>query len=56
MGLFPTLAPYLLPHVVPTLHARFIDAVMSGQAGDPSFRRGADLPHELTRAHERIER
>lgn len=23
MGLFPTLAPYLLPHVVPDLHARF---------------------------------
>jgi LysR family transcriptional regulator, hydrogen peroxide-inducible genes activator len=23
MGLFPTLAPYLLPHVVPTLHQRF---------------------------------
>ncbi len=23
MGLFPTLAPYLLPHVVPQLHARF---------------------------------
>ena len=23
MGLFPTLAPYLLPHVVPTLHRRF---------------------------------
>lgn len=23
MGLFPTLAPYLLPHVVPALHARF---------------------------------
>lgn len=23
MGLFPTLAPYLLPHVVPTIHARF---------------------------------
>lgn len=23
MGLFPTLAPYLLPHVVPVLHARF---------------------------------
>ncbi|HEX7132199.1 MAG TPA: LysR family transcriptional regulator, partial [Iamia sp.] len=23
MGLFPTLAPYLLPHVVPNLHARF---------------------------------
>jgi LysR family hydrogen peroxide-inducible transcriptional activator len=23
MGLFPTLAPYLLPHVVPELHARF---------------------------------
>jgi len=23
MGLFPTLAPYLLPHVVPKLHARF---------------------------------
>lgn len=23
MGLFPTLAPYLLPHVVPTLHERF---------------------------------
>lgn len=23
MGLFPTLAPYLLPHVVPTVHARF---------------------------------
>jgi LysR family hydrogen peroxide-inducible transcriptional activator len=25
MGLFPTLAPYLLPHVVPALHARFPD-------------------------------
>jgi len=23
MGLFPTLAPYLLPHVVPNIHARF---------------------------------
>src|SRR3546814_7230629 len=23
IGLFPTLAPYLLPHVVPGLHARF---------------------------------
>jgi LysR family hydrogen peroxide-inducible transcriptional activator len=23
MGLFPTIAPYLLPHVVPTLHSRF---------------------------------
>ena len=23
LGLFPTLAPYLLPHVVPTLHARY---------------------------------
>ncbi len=23
MGLFPTIAPYLLPHVVPTLHTRF---------------------------------
>ena len=23
LGLFPTLAPYLLPHVVPTVHARF---------------------------------
>ena len=23
LGLFPTLAPYLLPHVVPTLHRRF---------------------------------
>ena len=23
MGLFPTLAPYLLPHVVPAIHARF---------------------------------
>ena len=23
MGLFPTLAPYLLPHVVPNVHARF---------------------------------
>jgi LysR family hydrogen peroxide-inducible transcriptional activator len=23
LGLFPTLAPYLLPHVVPTLHERF---------------------------------
>lgn len=23
MGLFPTLAPYLLPHVVPTIHDRF---------------------------------
>ena len=23
LGLFPTLAPYLLPHVVPKLHARF---------------------------------
>ena len=23
MGLFPTLAPYLLPHVVPTLHERY---------------------------------
>ena len=23
VGLFPTLAPYLLPHVVPTLHERF---------------------------------
>ncbi|MEZ5207576.1 MAG: LysR substrate-binding domain-containing protein [Acidimicrobiales bacterium] len=23
LGLFPTLAPYLLPHVVPALHARF---------------------------------
>lgn len=25
LGLFPTLAPYLLPHVVPTLHERFPD-------------------------------
>lgn len=25
MGLFPTLAPYLLPHVVPSLHDRFPD-------------------------------
>lgn len=25
MGLFPTLAPYLLPHVVPALHRRFPD-------------------------------
>ena len=23
LGLFPTLAPYLLPHIVPTLHERF---------------------------------
>ena len=23
LGIFPTLAPYVLPHVVPTLHARF---------------------------------
>ena len=25
IGLFPTLAPYLLPHVVPQVHARFPD-------------------------------
>ena len=25
VGLFPTLAPYLLPHVVPTIHERFPD-------------------------------
>ena len=29
--------------VVPTIHARFIDAVVSGVYGDPSFRRGATL-------------
>ena len=28
---------------VPTIHARFIDAVVSGVNGDPSFRRGATL-------------
>lgn len=28
---------------VPTIHARFIDAVLSGVNGDPSFRRGATL-------------
>ena len=28
---------------VPTIHARFIDAVISGVNGDPSFRRGATL-------------
>jgi predicted dehydrogenase len=27
----------------PTIHARFIDAVLAGQNGDPSFRRGAEL-------------
>lgn len=28
---------------VPTIHSRFIDAVVSGKNGEPSFRRGADL-------------
>lgn len=28
---------------VPTIHARFVDAVMTGKNGDPSFRRGATL-------------
>ena len=28
---------------VPTIHARFIDAVLTGQNGEPSFRRGAEL-------------
>lgn len=28
---------------VPTIHSRFIDAVVSGTNGEPSFRRGADL-------------
>lgn len=28
---------------VPTIHARFVDAVLSGINGEPSFRRGADL-------------
>ncbi len=28
---------------VPTIHTRFIDAVVSGENGEPSFRRGADL-------------
>jgi predicted dehydrogenase len=28
---------------VPTIHARFADAVLSGKAAEPSFRRGAEL-------------
>lgn len=28
---------------VPTLHARFIDAILKGENGEPSFRRGAEL-------------
>ena len=28
---------------VPTIHARFADAVLEGKPGEPSFRRGADL-------------
>lgn len=28
LGIFPTLAPYLLPHVVPALHARLPDVVL----------------------------
>ena len=28
---------------VATIHARFIDAIVNGENGDPSFRRGADL-------------
>ena len=34
---------------VPTIHARFIDAVVSGVNGDPSFRRGATLQSILDR-------
>ena len=28
---------------VPTIHARFVDAVLAGKTAEPSFRRGADL-------------
>lgn len=28
---------------VPTIHAKFIDAIVAGKNGEPSFRRGADL-------------
>jgi predicted dehydrogenase len=28
---------------VPTIHAKFIDAIISGRNGDPSFRQGARL-------------
>lgn len=33
----------LVADAVPTIHARFIDAVQTGTNGDPSFRRGATL-------------
>ncbi len=34
---------------VPTIHARFIDAVVTGKAGEPDFRRGAQLQAVLDR-------
>jgi predicted dehydrogenase len=34
---------------VPTIHARFVDAVLSGLNGEPDFRRGAELQAVLDR-------
>lgn len=32
---------------VPTIHAKFVDAILAGRNGDPGFRRGADLQYIL---------
>jgi LysR family hydrogen peroxide-inducible transcriptional activator len=44
MGLFPTLAPYLLPHVVPNVHARFprLELLLVEEKTDTILRRLTD--------------